>query len=725
MFTKMSRDQQDRILAKRPVNKFVGRALELDALADPAALSDGINLLGSPGSGVSEILRHTYDRLFVGQRDIIPFYFEFRASDADTDTAGRRFARSFLEQFVAFRRNDPTIIGSSKEIEELVSMSVPSDGSWVRRVAELCDGASAGPCFGLPARAVASDHRIFMMVDGLHELLHMAGGHAFLHEIDAAFSDPRIPFAFGSRRQFNWIDRRRRTLVLEPLSVAQSNELAEILSADLSVDSSDQTRDLIAVQMEGNPARIISLFEAAARRKASLASFREISSIYSDEIFEGHIGMDFDAALDRAVPDGTDRQRLLEFLRDASVGGKASISTWRDLSGLSLPDLRKVIEVLNIDEIVRVNAHMVESAVGDIVVTDCIRSRYLYEVAGRTAAVVKADLSTEALKRAPVLMARLYRHSSALGLLRVLSRFDCQSVPSALFDYGKFRDQYKGREHRDIVDGLMNDASRVVLPQLVYVDSAASFYPAIAADIEDDRAVAATGFCDTRYTDDDQIAWVAAEIDSKLEVSLDLAEEWCDRLNAVADHSGLGRRQLWLISPEGFSPEALDLLHQRAAFGSSRQQAILLNRFLDPAFHETEKPEPNEYEMIVPMGEDTELIAAHAVEEIARRHHFPQKAINQIKTALVEACINAVEHSLSPDRKIYQKFAVEPDKINIIVSNRGLRLTDAKVMETTPAGGRRGWGLSLMKGLMDEVTIERVDDGTRIRMTKFLKEQKN
>jgi len=25
-----------------------------------------------------------------------------------------------------------------------------------------------------------------------------------------------------------------------------------------------------------------------------------------------------------------------------------------------------------------------------------------------------------------------------------------------------------------------------------------------------------------------------------------------------------------------------------------------------------------------------------------------------------------------------------------------------------------------MKGLMDEVTVERVDDGTRIRMTKFL-----
>jgi serine/threonine-protein kinase RsbW len=121
------------------------------------------------------------------------------------------------------------------------------------------------------------------------------------------------------------------------------------------------------------------------------------------------------------------------------------------------------------------------------------------------------------------------------------------------------------------------------------------------------------------------------------------------------------------------------------------------------------------------MGDDTELIAAQTVEEIAKRHNFPQKAINQIKTALVEACINAVEHSLSPDRKIYQKFAVESDRIDITVSNRGLRLADAKVTHAAPTGGRRGWGLTLMKGLMDEVTVERVDDGTRIRMTKFLK----
>ncbi|MDQ3322812.1 MAG: ATP-binding protein [Acidobacteriota bacterium] len=114
------------------------------------------------------------------------------------------------------------------------------------------------------------------------------------------------------------------------------------------------------------------------------------------------------------------------------------------------------------------------------------------------------------------------------------------------------------------------------------------------------------------------------------------------------------------------------------------------------------------------------MIAAHAVEEIARRYSFAPKAINQIKTALVEACINASEHSQSPDRKIYQKFSIEGDKIVITISNRGLRLSDKKAVEIAPETGRRGWGLKLMKTLMDEVKFEQVDDGTRISMVKYM-----
>ena len=42
--------------------------------------------------------------------------------------------------------------------------------------------------------------------------------------------------------------------------------------------------------------------------------------------------------------------------------------------------------------------------------------------------------------------------------------------------------------------------------------------------------------------------------------------------------------------------------------------------------------EPDEFVMILPMGEDNELLAANTVEQIARRLNFQPEAINQIKT---------------------------------------------------------------------------------------------
>ena len=202
-----------------------------------------------------------------------------------------------------------------------------------------------------------------------------------------------------------------------------------------------------------------------------------------------------------------------------------------------------------------------------------------------------------------------------------------------------------------------------------------------------------------------------------------MAEFWCDRLEAVALMCNFPRYRLWLVAPEGFSDEASGVLRQRNVYASSRKQVELLVANLQAENVISERMSANEYEIVVPMGDDTEMIAAHAVEEIARRHAFKPAAINQIKTALVEACINAAEHSHSPDRRIYQKFTVEEDKIIITISNRGVKMPSEKVPESEsslePTEGRRGLGLKLMRRLMDEVNFEQTDDGTRISMVKY------
>ena len=229
------------------------------------------------------------------------------------------------------------------------------------------------------------------------------------------------------------------------------------------------------------------------------------------------------------------------------------------------------------------------------------------------------------------------------------------------------------------------------------------------------------------YDDANEIVWLVARIDSKLEVNREVAAAWCDRLEALARSSGFVRTQFWLISNEGFSEFASEMLRPRGVYTSSQKQfELLVDRLGVPAALPATTA-TDEIELVLPMGSDYELLAANTVEQLARRLKFRPEAINQIKTAMVEACINASEHSLSPDQKIYQRFRVENDRLVITISSRGIV---PEVLDVDAQSGesnddllsqRRGWGLKLIKTLMDEVEFQRVDEGTSLRMTKHVR----
>ena len=339
------------------------------------------------------------------------------------------------------------------------------------------------------------------------------------------------------------------------------------------------------------------------------------------------------------------------------------------------------------------------------------------------------------MKRAPQTMARHYRRESAMGLAQLLERFNLQRVPASLLHNDRFNRTYRGASADEVTAGLEAETDLVRLPQVVHAASCASFHPPIQLVIDEERCAVAHGFEASPYAEATEIVWLAVEIESKLEAGRALAEVWLDRLTQVAQACGFRRAKLWLVAPEGFTDDANELISEREAYGSSRAQLELLAGRLGGATDAKRRGAPeNEFEMTIPMGGDTEIIAAHTVEQLARRLEFRPEAISQIKTALVEACINASEHSLSPDRKIYQRFRLESDKLVVTVSSRGVAIppkasANGSFVEENNNGreagdsarGRRGWGLKLIRTLMDEVEFERVDDGTRLRMTKYLR----
>jgi anti-sigma regulatory factor (Ser/Thr protein kinase) len=128
--------------------------------------------------------------------------------------------------------------------------------------------------------------------------------------------------------------------------------------------------------------------------------------------------------------------------------------------------------------------------------------------------------------------------------------------------------------------------------------------------------------------------------------------------------------------------------------------------------------------LVLPMVTETELVAARALEQVAERVDFPEDEIGKIRMALIEACINSFEHSGSQDGKIYITFTLDMEKLTIVVEDKGVSFDPHKVPvpkreETVQSAARRGWGIELIKNMMDQVVFDDVPVGTRLRMVKY------
>lgn len=715
---------QKRILSRVEPDDLVGRSTHFERLSELAKGNGGLVLLSAPSAGLSEILRTTFDRLFNERGDIMPFYFEIRKTDRSAKGVGLRFMSEFILHAVAFRRQDTRILDIAPPIDEIADLASPENGYWIDRLVDslASDNGTNGVrswvrnCLAAPIRAAAANTRSFVMIDDLHLAETLEDGDALIEDICDIFGRGKVPFVFGGHRRALYAKTPFETMLVEPFSFSEAGEVAQRAAERAQIGINDQTRDLLAVQLGGNAGHISKLI-ASASSAGPLTSFDSVERIYGDEIFGGRIARGFDAIIANAVPGSYQRERVLWLLLE-NLNANASrvpVSFWERHGARVGFDAVEILKKLHASEIVNLANGSVDIDHEDLPLCDYLRARASLEIEHRPRGLAVGEAVSGFVKRAPELMARFYRKSAAIPLRSLMAAFDGRKVSPALLDYERFKEEFKGADDDKIQKALKEGNSYIDLPQIVYTAATSSFYPVLSEVCDPERTATGLGFAGK-----DSVAWIAAQIESKLEATSELAAFWCDRLEMAALNAGFENFRLWLIAPEGFSADAMALLSERDAYGSSRKQVELLSATLGADLAGDEPSGADEYEVVMPMGDDTEMIAAHTLEEIAKRHDFPLKAINQIKTALVEACINATEHSLSPDRRIHQKFVVEPDRITITVTNRGLRLADRQPADPKPDESRRGWGLKLMNSLMNEVSIDRTDDGTRITMVKMI-----
>jgi serine/threonine-protein kinase RsbW len=134
-------------------------------------------------------------------------------------------------------------------------------------------------------------------------------------------------------------------------------------------------------------------------------------------------------------------------------------------------------------------------------------------------------------------------------------------------------------------------------------------------------------------------------------------------------------------------------------------------------------------ELALPMVPEMEIEASKTATSMAESMQMSPDRIDEVRMAVVEACINALEHSRSSDREVFVKFEVlgdkaPGDKLRITVRDTGIgfspeELEEPVIAEKLKSKRKRGWGLKIIHGLMDEVEIRSGSDGTTVVMSKL------
>jgi anti-sigma regulatory factor (Ser/Thr protein kinase) len=123
-----------------------------------------------------------------------------------------------------------------------------------------------------------------------------------------------------------------------------------------------------------------------------------------------------------------------------------------------------------------------------------------------------------------------------------------------------------------------------------------------------------------------------------------------------------------------------------------------------------------------------ELSAAAQAQAVGESMELSRDKIDEVKLALIEACINAFEHAGATPR-VELVFRVvnggsRGAALEVTVSDRGRgfdpEAVEPPVLEKKLGGGyKRGWGLKIIKNFMDEVEIRSGEKGTTIVMRKY------
>lgn len=722
--------------------RFFGRIEELGRFRREArALARGQGrsraLCARPGYGKTQLMLQWHGRLFL-EGEVLPFWYAVPRDIQDPRTLGYDFVAALALQALAFRRRDSSLLRRTPPLGELAEglRSTWKDGGVLlaEALAEASGGARGEVGLSkaalVPHRfAAISGTRLLCFVDDAENLATAQADHCWPAEAVASPIAP-VVFSIGDETLLPRVIGHAAAALLTtdrlaPLSAEAASRLARHLARTAGLELDEQAIAALARESAGSPFYIGALVRTLAGRPGG-GRF-DVVRAAATAVCEGELARYWIDRFCEAIPERRTRAAALEILTFCMREGERSPDAGRLATLMLKPeaDVESALAGLLRAGVVRLDCTRL-IVDDDPVLHDVVQAIYRREFGRMTPAAVVATLAAEKARNAPAVRRREWREAFRSALRGILGAWAGQQVPSVLFDAGAFRGRHGGSDVGDIVAALAQEADLITLPQVISVSSGRVGNGVSLPELEVDAlAWALRGEAETPDAD---VAWVARCLPGGGGGAEQLGQ--FDRDVAALQMAGelpSVRLVRWALleTPLDTGGE-LAAARLRLSTSTLPQLAALAGLLGAPPV----PPPPVrlspggielELEMVIPRVADVELVAARALEQLAENLSIDALAIGRLKVALVEACVNAFEHGAARDGRVRLVFAVHGGRLLMRVENRG-RPLDA--LPAPAAAGReargRGWGLTLIRELVDEVLLEPREDGVSLVMVKHL-----
>ncbi|MFQ5428449.1 MAG: ATP-binding protein [Thermodesulfobacteriota bacterium] len=710
-----------------PEGQFFGRTALMEKIYSVAVdLSHppcGLILKGGRWIGKTEVLRRTHRDLFWNQGLVVPVYYQFSEPARLEDFAGH-FMAEVIKQFLAFKRRDPGLALGQLTLKKIRGL-LTDEG--LMEAASLITAHLDLREVGEPRALIRNALRIvevmsretgspaFLLLDDIDRAVAInlyEDGPGIMNEIAAMLKSVAFVASRGPAAKSEGLagEVYSETMEIYGLPGHESRAMIEELLRGYGLSFEPEVVSAAAGRLGGNPFYIREMVRALSTGPdRALKTLKGFAALYVMEITTGTLG----TALGHEFS-GCGRKGLRALRAIMAQQGPVGIDDLSETLGLEAAEMEQVVSILESLNLLSINLGSLRCT-SDAVVRDYIEYISATGLLGKSREETRTWMIRDVLKAGYSGLGRGVKQRFRQEIMSVMRAFDGQELPETLFRLNA--------GGKDAGEGA--DETLLALPSVTGCFGASAFekyetgLPVLIAH----------GFAPGRFDSSGEVLWLVGLKESDTVINTGDVENFLRRSRILQREFCPARVIRWLVGKKGFSSEAiLRLSEDGPAYTSDGAGLAAIKKLVSPVKKECPEggePVRREFEMVLPPSRNSELVAVRGATEISAEMGFDEDSIGRIKTSVVEACINAFEHSGSPPSKVHLRFVADLESLTIYVSNPGFDF-DGAIAAQPAAGGagglpqKRGWGLELMKGLMDEVRFESLEGGTRLVLVKYL-----